>query len=211
MLQKAISYGAAQAETYIGDKNLHTNVNGWIASYAADYAVKHAPELMQQAGDITQKIVARLADHPGRRRSESGDRRRLGRAVAGVASPGGVMGAPSSWRAGSCLSACCRLRLGPMGKAWVDPLKRPLTGRRCPRCSPMGSPTELHFDPRARSSAGAIGLMQVKPGDGARRRMPRLFRGIPAPTPIAARVSSRSCCGTSARLARGRPPTRQGR
>ena len=65
VLQKAISYGATQAEAYIGDKNLHTNVNGWIASYAADYAVAHAPELMKQAGDITQKITARLSDHAG--------------------------------------------------------------------------------------------------------------------------------------------------
>ena len=64
VLQKAISFGAAQAQAYVGDRSLHTNVDGWIASYAAKYAVDHAPDLMKQAGDIGQKIIARLGDHP---------------------------------------------------------------------------------------------------------------------------------------------------
>lgn len=64
VLQKAISYGSAQAMNYVGSKDLHANVDGWIASYAAEYANSHAPQLMKQAGDVTQKVVARLAEHP---------------------------------------------------------------------------------------------------------------------------------------------------
>lgn len=64
VLNRAISYAAAQAATYIGREDFHLNVDGWIASYAATYANSHAPQLMKQAGDVTQKIVARLAEHP---------------------------------------------------------------------------------------------------------------------------------------------------
>lgn len=64
VLDKAIAFGATQAGSLIGRSDLRANVDGWIASYAAEYAVKHAPDLMKQAGDVTQKIVARLADHP---------------------------------------------------------------------------------------------------------------------------------------------------
>lgn len=64
VLDKAIAFGASQASGLIGRSDLKSNVDGWVASYAAEYAVKHAPDLMKQAGDISQKIVARLAEHP---------------------------------------------------------------------------------------------------------------------------------------------------
>lgn len=64
VLQKAISFGSSQALAYVGSKDLHANVDGWIAGYAVEYANGHAPQLMKQAGDVTQKVIARLAEHP---------------------------------------------------------------------------------------------------------------------------------------------------
>lgn len=64
VLQKAIAWGVTEAQRQINARDLHANVEGWVASYAADYAVKHAPDLMQQAGNVGEKIFARLVDHP---------------------------------------------------------------------------------------------------------------------------------------------------
>ena len=67
VLDKAIAFAATQAHAQIGRADpavFRASVDGWIASWAADYAVKHAPDLMKQAGDVVEKIVARIGDHP---------------------------------------------------------------------------------------------------------------------------------------------------
>lgn len=64
VLDKAISYGAQQAQVWVGRSDFQVNVDGWIAGMAADYAAGHAPALMKQAGGIIkEKIEARLASH----------------------------------------------------------------------------------------------------------------------------------------------------
>ncbi len=81
LLDRAIAFAAKQAEGWVDEKDFHANVDGWIANVAADYAVSHAPALMQQAGAVVsakasdlakeaadklirEKIMARLPSHP---------------------------------------------------------------------------------------------------------------------------------------------------
>lgn len=81
VLNRAIAFGAKQAEQWVGDQNFHANVDGWVASIAADYAVRHAPDLMRRAGALastkagdaaakaaaallSDKIAARVSSHP---------------------------------------------------------------------------------------------------------------------------------------------------
>ena len=64
VLHKAISWAVTEAQRQIHSRDLHADVDGWVAKLAADYAVAHAPDLMKQAGNVGEKLFARLTDHP---------------------------------------------------------------------------------------------------------------------------------------------------
>lgn len=62
---KAIGYAVNE-----GSKKLTTGApitvhdQGWMVDMAVNYLVSHAPEMAEQAGELSQKILARFDSHP---------------------------------------------------------------------------------------------------------------------------------------------------
>lgn len=64
VLQASIGYAVQHGASYVQGKGpIPVDTKNWMVGLAVNYAVQHAPDLMQEAGNVTEKVLARFDTH----------------------------------------------------------------------------------------------------------------------------------------------------
>lgn len=65
VLQSGIGYAVQHGAEYVSKQGpIPVETKNWMVGLAVNYAVQHAPDLMQEAGNVTEKVLARFDTHP---------------------------------------------------------------------------------------------------------------------------------------------------
>lgn len=65
VLNVAIGFAVQKSDGLVAEHGaLTVPVKNVMVGWAAEYAMKHAPDLMEEAGDVVEKVLARFDTHP---------------------------------------------------------------------------------------------------------------------------------------------------